>query len=136
MEELFASLLSALAEFFLELVVQLLFEVVLDFAIRWLRSELAKLPYLSAILSGMGYFLIGVVAGFFSVLAIPHPIVHPSRFHGISLLLSPLATGLAMSLIGRLIRRQGKETVRIESFNYGFTFAFGMALVRLYFTRG
>jgi len=51
-------------------------------------------------------------------------------------LLSPLATGLAMSLIGWLVRRQEKETVRIETFTYGFTFAFGMALVRLYFTQG
>jgi len=136
MEELFASLLSALAEFFLELVVQLFFEVVLDFATRWLRSELAKHPYGNTIFSGLGYLFLGVFAGVFSVLILPHPILHPSRFHGISLLLSPLATGLAMSFIGRLIRGQGGKTVRIESFTYGFTFAFGMALVRLYFTHG
>ncbi len=39
-----------------------------------------------------------------------------------------------MSLLGRLVRKRGRTAIDIESFKYGFAFAFGMALVRLYFT--
>jgi hypothetical protein len=70
----------------------------------------------------LGYVLFGLF---------PHPLVHPSRIHGISLLVAPVTTGLMMSCIGSLLRRHDKKVVRIESFGYGFAFAFGMALVRL-----
>jgi hypothetical protein len=81
------------------------------------------------------YFLAGVACGTMSVLVFPHPLVHPSRIHGISLVISPLITGSIMSLLGAELRRHGKESVRIESFGYGFTFAFGMAIVRLLFAK-
>ena len=63
----------------------------------------------------------------------PYPIFHPSKFHGVSLLASPILTGLAMSLMGTLLRRKGKQAMRIESFGYGFTFALGMAVMRFFF---
>ncbi len=38
-----------------------------------------------------------------------------------------------MSLIGSTLRNRDKRVVQIESFGYGFAFAFGMALVRFFF---
>jgi hypothetical protein len=38
-----------------------------------------------------------------------------------------------MSLLGSILTRQGKKVVQIESFPYGFAFAFGMALIRYLF---
>jgi hypothetical protein len=55
--------------------------------------------------------------------------------HGISLLISPLLTGLAMATVGRGVRRRGRAPVRIESFGYGFAFAFAFALVRFLMVR-
>jgi hypothetical protein len=49
-------------------------------------------------------------------------------------LISPVITGLVMAFAGILLRRRGKKITGIESFAYGFSFAFGMALVR-YFSR-
>jgi LytS/YehU family sensor histidine kinase len=69
------------------------------------------------------FTLVGVGFGFLSACIFPHPLVRPSRFHGISLLISPVLTGLVMALIGRAWRRRGRTSVRIESFGYGFTFA-------------
>lgn len=77
------------------------------------------------------FTLLGLALSFVSVLVLPHPFVHPSKFHGISLLISPVITGLIMGFIGRTVRRRGKAPVQIESFAYGFTFAFAFALVRL-----
>jgi hypothetical protein len=41
-----------------------------------------------------------------------------------------MLTGLAMAKLGALLRRKGKQTVRLESFGYGFIFALGMAGIR------
>lgn len=36
---------------------------------------------------------------------------------------------------GAVLRRRDKRVTRIESFGYGFSFAFGMALVRFFFAK-
>jgi hypothetical protein len=81
------------------------------------------------------HLLLGAACGVGSVLLFPHALVHPSRFHGISLVVSPVITGLIMSQTGLMRRRKGKETIRIESFGYGFTFALGVAVVRFLFVK-
>jgi hypothetical protein len=48
-------------------------------------------------------------------------------------LLNSFATGLAMSLIGSTLSHQEKKATRIESFGYGFAFAFGIAPIRYLF---
>jgi hypothetical protein len=75
--------------------------------------------------------IIGLALGLLSVLVFPHPLVHPTRLHGISLIISPVITGLAMAAIGRGVQRRGRVPVEIESFGYGFAFAFAVALIRL-----
>ena len=81
------------------------------------------------------FIFVGVAFGFLSAWIFPHPLVHPSRFHGISLLISPVLTGFVMAWIGRAWRRRGRNSVRIESFGYGFTFALAMAMVRFWLVR-
>ena len=51
-------------------------------------------------------------------------------FRGVSLLLSPLGTGLAMHILGEFWSNRGKERPALFSFRAGAAFAFGMALVR------
>jgi len=52
-----------------------------------------------------------------------------------SLVLSPVITGLTMWQVGALLRRNGKTAVQIESFTYGFTFAFGVAVIRFVYLK-
>jgi len=78
---------------------------------------------------------VGLTLGFLSVPVFPHPLVPPPSMHGIGLLLSPLLTGAGMAAIGRGVRRRGRVPVRIESFGYGFAFAFGIELIRFFFVR-
>jgi hypothetical protein len=79
--------------------------------------------------------MLGVLVGFLSVVAYPHPFVHPSRLHGVSIIASPLITGFVMSQLGRLLRNYGRKVMPIESFVYGFMFAFAMTLVRFLMLR-
>jgi hypothetical protein len=70
----------------------------------------------------------GMVAGVVSLLIVGR--LAPYSFRGLSLVLSPLCTGLAMHLIGRYWRTEADNRPTLFSFRGGAAFAFGMALVR------
>jgi hypothetical protein len=114
---------------------QIFAEAVFDLIARAIAAVFQNSEIRNRSIASVGYALLGLFAGAASIFLLPHPLFHPSRVHGISLLISPVLTGALMAIIGSMLRRQGRETVRIESFTYGFIFAFGMALVRLLFTK-
>jgi hypothetical protein len=143
-------LLGFILELVLEVLIQAVFEAGVDAASRASRSRdsgaspsranprVRFVPFLRLTLNRANppftivkFTLLGLSLSFLSVLILPHPLLHPSRFHGISLLISPFITGLIMGFIGRTVRRRGEIPVQIESFAYGFTFAFAFALIRL-----
>ena len=141
-------LIGFILEFIVEVLIQLVFEAGVDAASRAYHpksNHVAKAhrrfriaPFIRYTLSEtyppwtiLKFTLFGVVSGFLSLLIVPHPLVHASRFHGMSLLISPLVTGLIMALIGRLLRRHRLRSVNIESFAYGFTFAFAFSVIRI-----
>lgn len=130
-------LLGFILELIFEVLIQLVFEGAVAAASRAPRQFRLR-PFLRITLSPsnpslriLKFTLLGLVLGLLSALFLPHPLMHPSKLHGFSLLTSPVITGLIMGLIGRMVRRGGKTPVQIESFAYGFTFAFGFALIRL-----
>jgi hypothetical protein len=141
MEELLGELLGFIFEVFVEVLIQIVFEAGVAAASRAPR-RFRFAPFLRVILSPsnpalktLKFTFLGLCLGAVSLLILPHPLAHSSRFHGISLLLSPVITGIAMGLTGRIVRRRGKTPVQIESFAYGFTFAFAFALIRFLMVR-
>jgi hypothetical protein len=139
-DELLEAILGAIAEFLLEAFVELIAAAVLDLASRaflGLFTSLAEALKDNRVLTGFMYALLGMLAGALSLLVLPHPLMHrehPMRFHGISLLSSPIIAGLVLSSVGTIMRRTGKKVTPIETFGYGFAFALGMALIRFFFT--
>jgi hypothetical protein len=133
MEEFLLQLLLVFIELFGEVLFEIVGEALLDLAQRVMAEVFETSRSIRPEFASLGYALLGVLAGGLSVLIFPHPLVRPSKIHGISLLVSPLVTGLVMFLIGSMLRRQGKKVVQIESFGYGFAFALGMALMRYFF---
>jgi hypothetical protein len=133
MEELLAGLLSAIFEILAEAFIQVICEAIVSLISRSIRNVVEESEAVSPILAAAGYLLLGFACGGVSVFLFPHPLIHPSKIHGISLLISPVVTGLIMAQVGLLRRRKDQRAVRIESFWYGFTFALGMVLVRFFF---
>jgi hypothetical protein len=130
MEDFLLALLAGLAELLFEVLFQLFLESIVALITRSIQNLFEESGPASPVLAAIGYLLLGAGLGLASVFVFPHHIFRPSRFHGVSLLISPLVTGLIMSQVGTLLHRKGKETVRIESFAYGFMFALGWAVVR------
>jgi hypothetical protein len=135
MDEVFLALLSSVAELLLEVFLEAAMETVVAFIIRSVRNGFEESKALSPVLAGAVYFLLGAAFGAASLAIYPHPLFRPSKFHGVNLLVSPIITGSIMSQVGSVLRRNGKESVRIESFGYGFIFALGWAVVRFIFVK-
>jgi hypothetical protein len=99
------------------------------------RSAPVASRTLGKLASGLTYLLFGLMAGWVSVVVLPHPLVPRARIRGLSLVVSPVLTGAAMAASGNALRRKGKRTARIETFGYGFAFALGMAFIRFLFVK-
>lgn len=135
MSDFLFEILLLILEPFLDAILELIAGAVLDLLSRLLSDAFEILEASPPVVAALAYSVLGMVAGGFSVLVVPHHLVHPSRISGISLLISPVLTGAALSLVGTVMRRRHKNATRIETFRYGFAFAFGMAVVRLLFAR-
>lgn len=129
MDDVFFALLSAVAELLFEVFFQVVVEAVVALIVRSVRNVFEETNAINPILATIGYLLLGSAFGLASVRLFPHPFFQPSKFHGVSLVISPPITGMVMSQVGTMLRRKGKQAVRIESFGYGFTFALGVAII-------
>lgn len=130
--------MEIIAEIFLGFIVEVLIPLVAEFSFEALVYCIGE-PFKSrerrnAVLTGIGYFLIGLILGGISLLIFPQSFVRSERFHGINLLITPLVSGFVMAALGRWRERHGKPVLRLDSFVFGFVFAFAMALVRFVYT--
>jgi hypothetical protein len=128
---------------FLELLLEIFFEAAFEFAADFLGALILRgiaeifdtSEFKNPLLACIGYVFLGGVAGGLSLLFFPHPLVHPSKVPGLSVVISPILAGFGMSLVGSTLRKRNKKVIQIESFGYGFAFALGMALVRFFFVK-
>jgi len=132
MDELLAMIAGAILEILGEVLLEAFSGIFADFFLRALRKFYRTTRLIPSVLLVVYCFLFGAIFGLVSVLILPHQIAPHTRFHGVNLLISPVIVGLIMSLVGLSNRRRNRRTVQIESFGYGFVFAFGIAIVRLF----
>ncbi|QNI33694.1 hypothetical protein H7849_07145 [Alloacidobacterium dinghuense] len=135
MDDLLVSLIYVIAEALLEALLEIIGEAVIAWISRAVGNLFAPLLKSNRFITTLCFALLGVAAGISSIAVFPHRLVAPSKFHGISLLLSPLITGFVMSQVGRAVRSRGQEAAAIESFGYGFVFALAMAIIRFVFVK-
>jgi hypothetical protein len=127
-------LLEALFQFVGELVLQVLFEAVAELGFHSLKETFRR-PR-NPVLSAIGFFLWGLLAGGISLLFLPQSFIANQSLRLLNLAVTPLAVGGIMMLIGKLRERRGQVLVDIDRFGYAVAFAFAMALVRYTFARG
>jgi hypothetical protein len=127
MDVIFEILIQLIEEIILQLAVNALFEL----GVRRVRPALKREPG-NPYFAALGYILLGVATGGISLLMFPRHMIQVQWLKLLSLAAVPAASGVAMSLVGRLRRRQGKELIRLDSFMYGFLFALAMTLIRFF----
>jgi hypothetical protein len=135
MDELLAGILGAIFEILAEALLEILLGLVAALLSRAIRKFFVTSRRFRRVPTTLAFAVVGIAAGFLSMSVFPQPLVHPSRFHGVSLLISPVITGLAMAFIGHIAQKRGRESVQIESFGYGFVFALAIAVVRFFLVK-
>lgn len=127
-------MLELILELLLEFGLQIIVELLIEAGFHGLRVAGRASKAFSTAGALLLYFVSGILLGFLSLPFFPQSFVRSANYHGISLILTPLFAGLAMSAVGLLRRQLGKPVMRLDTFGYGFIFAFGMALIRFLFT--
>ena len=121
-------------EFVLELVGEFLLQVIgealVELGLHSMAEPFRRPP--NPWFAAAGYTLIGVLLGGLSLLVVPHNLV-PESARVVNLVVTPIAVGVAMALLGAWRARRGQAVLRIDRFAYGYLFALSMALVRFFF---
>ena len=130
MDAIIEMILTFLWEIFANLLVQFLLELGLRSLVEPFRKSEARHPVVAFI----GCILLGTAAGYLSLFVLPYQLFHTKHLKGYSLFFVPISCGVTMAGLRRLRERQDKPLVFIDSFTYGYTFAFFMTFVRSYNT--
>lgn len=107
-----------------EFVVQAFFELVVDVFIRCLS------PAERTVLKVVLYAAFAAVLGFLSTLVLPDPIIQAEWLRIAYLILAPLALAALMSWIGRTLLARHMRRTSLETFGFGWLFAFSFNLTR------
>ena len=127
-------LLEALFQFVGEILLQILFEAIAEFGFHSVKETLKrpKNPFVAT----AGFFLWGALAGGISLLIFPLSFIASTHLRLLNLLVTPIAAGGIMGLLGKLRQRRGQVLVGLDRFFYAFAFALAMALVRYFLAKG
>lgn len=123
---MFEPALVILGEFLIQVVV----EALIQLGFHSLAEPFQKPP--SPWLAAIGYALFGAIFGGFSLLAFPNNLV-PQSWRIINMVITPLAVGGIMVLLGVWRAKRGQPVLRIDRFSYGYLFALSLAFIRFQF---
>lgn len=123
--------LDILIELLLELVFQLFGEVLVEWGLQRLAAPRPRDA--NVWLAVLGYLLLGALTGAASLWLWPHAFTRDGWPRLFSLVFTPVAAGLAMTLLGHWRARRGDPVLRIDRFAVGYLFALALAVVRFNF---
>ncbi|WP_395703162.1 hypothetical protein [Aquabacterium sp.] len=131
--EILAELLLMVLQFFGELLLQIVLELLAEAGVRIARAPFEGRAPVRAWLAVLGYIAMGAAAGAFSLWLFPQLFIQSTRMRMANLLLTPVASGAAMAALGAWRAKRQQGLVGLDRFVYGFLFALSMATVRFFY---
>ena len=128
--EIITELLLGLLEIIFEFLLQVVFEALVEAGVRGIAEVVVRPEPPNAWLAIIGYVLLGAICGVLSLWLFPTLFIGNETIRMVNLLLTPLAAGAMMTIVGAWRRRRNQKLIRLDRFFYGFLFALSMALVR------
>lgn len=113
-----------------EFLLQLLVEVLVEAGFHAMAEPFQRPP--NPGWAALGYALLGALLGGLSLLVFPSNLV-PDAWRLANLVLTPVAVGGAIALLGAWRARRGQRVLRMDRFAYGYLFALALAGVRFQF---
>jgi hypothetical protein len=126
-------MIEFLIEIIGEILLQLLLEGLAELGLHVIAAPFRKPP--NPWLAAIGYAMFGAAAGGGSLLLFPSSFVTGDLARILNLLVTPIAVGLLMCVMGAWRARRGQAVMRIDRFAYGYLFALSLALIRFGFTK-
>jgi hypothetical protein len=121
------NILATLAAMFAEIVCWLLWGIAWEWLFRGAKPlHKSRDP----IIRGLGYLILGILAGALSLLIFSKPFIDNNRLQLLNLLVGPLLVGISMSVWAKALERFTKRVSPIAGFFYGAIFTLGIVLVR------
>jgi hypothetical protein len=127
--EIILSFIGGFFELLLEALAQAVFELLAELGVRCLAEPFKRPEPASPIMATVGYLIYGAAVGGLSLL-LPKMFVVSKFIRIANLIITPIVCGILMAWYGRFRARRGAETVRLDTFMYGYIFALAMAIVR------
>jgi sterol desaturase/sphingolipid hydroxylase (fatty acid hydroxylase superfamily) len=128
--EIVLQVLGGILQFLGELLLQVVFEAIAELFGHAVKEPFRRPHPVRPWLAAIGYLFFGAAAGGLTIWLVPELFIKAQWLRIANVVLTPLAAGLVMEAIGSWREHRAKEVLRLESFAYGFCFAFGMAVVR------
>jgi hypothetical protein len=126
MEIIFEIIFQFLGEMLLQIIGEAIAELFGHSVKEPFRRSKPVHPWLAVI----GYIIFGAIAGVLSLWLFPSLFIKVEWLRIANLILTPIVSGIVMARIGSWRRKHERETIRLDSFFYGFCFALSMAFVR------
>lgn len=124
---------------------EVIFELLAEFIFQALGEALIELgfhalaePFRKPVnpwLAAFGYTLFGAIFGGLSLLIFPMHFISIGSFRIANLILTPVAVGFCMVLMGKWRSRRGDPLFGIDKFAYGYLFALSLALIRYFYAK-
>lgn len=126
-------MLELLFEVFGEFVLQVVVEALLQGSMHTLAAPFKKQS--SPWLAGIGYLVLGAIAGGISVWVLPNYLMPNPHWRVLNAACTPIAAGLCIAALGAWRARRGQTVLRIDKFAYGYLFALAFGLMRFWFAQ-
>jgi hypothetical protein len=123
-------LLELVIEVVGEVVMQLVFEGVIEVGVSAAGPRALRKALEHPVLAATGLLVLGAFCGLVSFWLVPQRLLPAPRLPGLSMLLSPLCTGVLMQRYGRWQVSRGKPASSLATFWRGAFFAFVLAATR------
>jgi hypothetical protein len=119
-----------IVQFLGELLLQAFGELIAELIGRGVKEPFRRPEPIHPWLAAIGYGIFGAIAGAISLWVLPSLFISAQWLRIVNLIVTPLVAGLMMERLGAWREMKDQETIRLDTFTYGFVFALSMALVR------
>lgn len=128
--EIILQIVLWIVQFLGELLLQFFGEMIAELIGRSLKEPFRRPEPFHPLLAVTGYAIFGAVTGGISLWLVPSLLISAQWLRIVNLVVTPLLAGLIMERLGAWRTKRDQQTIRLDTFAYGFVFALSMALVR------
>lgn len=128
-------ILEAILYIFSEILGQAILELLAELGIRSISNALGRQKPQNPILAMIGYVLLAALGSGISLLVFKEHFLKNNNLRIANLLITPIVVGLFMKYRREKLEAKYINPIRINTFWYGFLFAFTFTLIRFFYAR-